>query len=208
MANLKAASPAGRPASVAIDKSSSPRGRTCTCRRSRAKKKESACKPGSVENSHSSGTTVTSRLEQPTRMQRGPRHRIPIWPCFGWGLPCRQRLPVTRCALTAPFHPYRRPQDRRRFAFCCTFRGLAPPRRYLAPCPVKPGLSSTGRAGSDCSADSDVIITAQPGLCTTRFTATDWNRLVTFSSCRIRAHATRRSTTDTLPGLDKCVTVV
>ena len=30
----------------------------------------------------------------------------------------------------------------RRFAFCCTFRGLAPPRRYLAPCPVEPGLSS------------------------------------------------------------------
>jgi hypothetical protein len=30
----------------------------------------------------------------------------------------------------------------RRFAFCCTFRGLAPPRRYLAPCPAEPGLSS------------------------------------------------------------------
>src|SRR5690606_637339 len=30
----------------------------------------------------------------------------------------------------------------RRFAFCCTFRRLAPPRRYLAPCPVEPGLSS------------------------------------------------------------------
>jgi hypothetical protein len=27
-------------------------------------------------------------------------------------------------------------------ALCCTFRGLAPPRRYLAPCPVEPGLSS------------------------------------------------------------------
>jgi len=29
-----------------------------------------------------------------------------------------------------------------RFAFCCTFRGLAPPRRYLAPWLVEPGLSS------------------------------------------------------------------
>jgi hypothetical protein len=29
-----------------------------------------------------------------------------------------------------------------RFVFCGTFRGLAPPRRYLAPCPVEPGLSS------------------------------------------------------------------
>jgi hypothetical protein len=29
-----------------------------------------------------------------------------------------------------------------RFVFCGTFRGLAPPRHYLAPCPVEPGLSS------------------------------------------------------------------
>jgi hypothetical protein len=32
--------------------------------------------------------------------------------------------------------------ERRRFAFCCTFRGLTPPRRYLALCPMEPGLSS------------------------------------------------------------------
>ena len=43
----------------------------------------------------------------------------------------------------------------RRFAFCCTFRGLAPPRRYLAPCPPEPGLSSPFLAErSDCPADS------------------------------------------------------
>ncbi len=35
------------------------------------------------------------------------------------------------------------PPRGRRFAFCCTIRGLTPPRRYLAPCPMKPGLSST-----------------------------------------------------------------
>src|SRR6056297_2966600 len=34
-------------------------------------------------------------------------------------------------------------RDRRRFVFCGTFRRLAPPRHYLALCPVKPGLSST-----------------------------------------------------------------
>lgn len=56
----------------------------------------------------------------------------------------RELLPVTRCALTAPFHPYRRPKALRRYTFCCTFRRLAPPRRYLAPCPVEPGLSSPG----------------------------------------------------------------
>jgi len=29
-----------------------------------------------------------------------------------------------------------------RYLFCCTFRRLAPPRSYLAPCPMEPGLSS------------------------------------------------------------------
>ena len=48
-------------------------------------------------------------------------------------------LPGSRCALTAPFHPY---QPKLAVSFCCTFRRLAPPRRYLAPCPVEPGLSS------------------------------------------------------------------
>src|SRR6188768_3939188 len=75
---------------------------------------------------------------------------FPIWPCSGWGLPCRRVLPPTRCALTAPFHPYQHHQfylgALRRFAFCCTFRGLAPPRRYLAPCPPEPGLSSPVRS--------------------------------------------------------------
>jgi len=32
----------------------------------------------------------------------------PIWSCSGWSLPCRILLPAARCALTAPFHPYRR----------------------------------------------------------------------------------------------------
>ena len=30
----------------------------------------------------------------------------------------------------------------RRSTLCCTVRRLSPPRRYLAPCPVEPGLSS------------------------------------------------------------------
>ena len=122
------------------------------------RKGESADKPGSVVDSHSSGTCVTTGLKQPTRMQRGPRHCIPIWPCSEWGLPCRRVLPLARCALTAPFHPYlcfRR--SHRRCLFCCTFRRLAPPRRYLALCPVEPGLSSRlNTQPSDCLADSAV----------------------------------------------------
>ena len=54
-----------------------------------------------------------------------------------------RRCPRARCALTAPFHPYPHPLRRlRRSVLCCTFRRLTPPRRYLAPCPVEPGLSS------------------------------------------------------------------
>ena len=32
-----------------------------------------------------------------------------------------------------------------RYLFCCTFRRLTPPRNYLAPCPMEPGLSSPFR---------------------------------------------------------------
>ena len=123
---------------------------------------EPADKPGSVEDDHSSGTYVAVRLKQPTRTQRGPRQWVPIWFCSGWSLPCRELLPAARCALTAPFHPYLIPQaGHRRFALCCTSRRLAPPRRYLAPCPMEPGLSSPPpvspkgqRRSSDRLADS------------------------------------------------------
>lgn len=53
----------------------------------------------------------------------------PIWSCSGWSLPCYELLPVARCALTAPFHPYLIPSRRRghrRFALCCTCRSLRP----------------------------------------------------------------------------------
>jgi hypothetical protein len=53
-----------------------------------------AYKPGSVQGSyplgsHSSRPSVTRWLQQPTREQREPRCRSPIWPCSGWGLACR-----------------------------------------------------------------------------------------------------------------------
>ena len=53
----------------------------------------------------------------------------------GFTLP--RLLPAARCALTAPFHPYR--PCGRRYLFCGTFHGLAPSRRYLAPCLMEPG---------------------------------------------------------------------
>jgi len=80
---------------------------------------------------------------------RGPRGAAlrPHAPLFGlapeWGLPCRRcchrrgALLPHHFTLTAP------PRGGGwRCIFCGTFRGLAPPRRYLAPCPLEPGLSS------------------------------------------------------------------
>ena len=63
--------------------------------------------PGS---NHSSRPAIAHWLKQPTRPQRGPRQRGPIWSCSGWSLPCHELLPVARCALTAPFHPYLIPE--------------------------------------------------------------------------------------------------
>ena len=65
-------------------------------------------------------------------------------------------LPVARCALTAPFHPYLLGVCTPNIggsALCCTFRQFTLPRRYLALCPLKPRLSSPF-AGGDRLADS------------------------------------------------------
>jgi len=45
-----------------------------------------------------------------------------------------------------------------RYIFCGTFRRLAPPRRYLAPCPVEPGLSSMTEVTAAVRPASDTIV--------------------------------------------------
>ena len=58
------------------------------------------------------------------------------------------------------FSPLPAPSALGRYVFCGTFRGLMPPRRYLAPCPSEPGLSSVTRIGhGGCLADSRVDYT-------------------------------------------------
>ena len=53
-------------------------------------------KPGSVlicmSDSHSSRFAITHKLKRPTRWQREPRYRQPIWSCYRWRLPRFTRL--------------------------------------------------------------------------------------------------------------------
>ena len=114
-------------------------------------------KPGSVVDNHSSRHSVTAMLKQPTRIQREARQQDSYLVLLQVGFTLPRLLPAARCALTTPFHPY---LLRRRYTFCCTFRRLAPPRRYLAPCPLEPGLSSRSEP-SDCLADSQCKTTAR-----------------------------------------------
>ncbi len=65
--------------------------------------REPACKPGSVVDSHSSGTCVAACLERPTREPCGPHDRSPIWSCSGWGLPCRPCCHGRGALLPHPF---------------------------------------------------------------------------------------------------------
>ena len=76
-----------------------------------------------------------------------PRGSIRSSPCLvllpvGFALPVLS--PEPRCALTAPFHPYREApcEAARRFVFCGTVPVLADGGCYPPPCPVEPGLSS------------------------------------------------------------------
>ena len=120
------------------------------------KGEELACKPGSVEGDHSSGTHVTVSLERPTRK----RGRIPLETpaCAGsptslFGLAPGGVYRAAECyhrrGALLP-HPFTLTGPTcvglRRFAFCCTFRGLTPPRCYLAPCPGSPDFPPRLRA--------------------------------------------------------------
>ena len=95
-------------------------------------------------DSHSSRPDVAVWLQQPTREQRGPRYRSPIWSCSEWGLPCHATLTPRAVRSYRTLSPLPRTSEDavRRSALCCTGRQLTLPRGYLALCPVEPGLSS------------------------------------------------------------------
>ncbi len=93
-------------------------------------------------DSHSSRPYVTIRLKQPTRIQRGSRHRIPIWSCFRAGFTLPLMLPSARCALTAPFHPYLCLTTIGGIFSAALSVGFRPPGITWRSYPVKSGLSS------------------------------------------------------------------
>ena len=110
------------------------------------KKKQMACKPGSVRmafaklDDYSSGTAVTSCLMRPTQTSlAGPpvliKQLCPYMVLLRMGFTLPALSPDLRCALTAPFHPYmHEPEKSRcmRFFFCGTFPRVAPAGRYPA----------------------------------------------------------------------------
>ena len=157
-------------------------GLSCACAGKPAA--EPAGKPGSVVDSHSSRRNVTVTLKQPTRRHCGPQHSLPIWSCSRWGLPCRSvaGLAVRSYRTISPLP--RIPKNRSAVSFCCTFRRLAPPRRYLAPCPVEPGLSSASVVTS--TMNDATVWPAPPRALSHR--ARDWTR----SAQRKRQHAGER----------------
>lgn len=73
---------------------------------------------------------------------------VPIWHCSWWGLPCKTCYQASGGLLP---HPFTLTCDqRRRFAFCCAIRRVAPPGRYPAPflCGVRTFLDPEGPRSS------------------------------------------------------------
>ena len=95
-------------------------------------------KPDSVENGHLSRRTVADALQPPPRGLPGkhcPLRGVAPDRVYITGL-----SPTGGCALTAPFHPYRR-KLRRYLSVALVLKSpSAGVTRY--PCPMEPGLSS------------------------------------------------------------------
>ena len=108
-------------------------------------------KPGSVtgrcrtpREGHLSRTTgCPASLAAYPELDRGGPPLAPYLALLPVGFVVPSLSPAARWALTPPFHPCLCGRSRhRRSVLCDTFRRLAAPGRYPAPCPVEPGLSS------------------------------------------------------------------
>jgi len=117
---------------------------------------QTACKPGSVPpgepegDGHSSRARLAAGLVQPTRTAARKHALSPVRQTrrpYSVLLPVRFSVPCpslgTRCALTAPFHPYRRARKRAGGPFSVALSlGSPPPGVTRHRVSVEPGLSS------------------------------------------------------------------
>ena len=95
------------------------------------------------------GRPLPERLDATDPGVMTPRDtRLPLYAVLlqvGFAKPAPSPGPLVRSYRTVsplPAAPRLATEARWRFVFCCTFRGLAPPGDYPAPCPVEFGLSS------------------------------------------------------------------
>jgi len=93
-----------------------------------------------------SRTAIHLGCKSPCSSSNLPRNRaghasVPLFDLAPGGV--YHATSVTSCAVRSyrTFSPLPAISGRR-YIFCGTFRRLAPPRHYLAPCPMEPGLSS------------------------------------------------------------------
>ena len=84
----------------------------------------------------------------------GRTYRRPIWSCSGWSLPCHKLLPAARCALTAPFHPYRRIKRLGGLLSAALVVGLRRPDVIWHPALWSPDFPPLSCESSDCQASS------------------------------------------------------
>ena len=118
-----------------------------------------ACKPGSVRALEPRVTAIPLGRRLPgassslpgRRIRTRPELALPRRPYLallpvGFAVP---RVAAARCALTAPFHPYRGRYATRRggLLLCCTFPGVYPRRALPGTLSMEPGLSSPPHFG-------------------------------------------------------------
>src|SRR5690606_29111511 len=94
---------------------------------------------------HFSANAVSGAVKQPTRDSDGAGNSSSLFGLAPGGV--YRAAPVTGRAVrsyrTVSPLPVPPREGHRRSALCCTFRRLATPGRYPAPCPAELGLSST-----------------------------------------------------------------
>ena len=101
-------------------------------------RQSAACKPGSVENGHLSRREVANALKRYCGNRAGrPVRSLHLAPD---GVYMTAQSPGRRCALAAPFHPYR--GFPRRYLSVALALESPPPAVSRHPCPAVPGLSS------------------------------------------------------------------